>query len=97
KLHIDEFQEIGFSVGWRFPEETAVEEIDRVLAQFLDEVIDPNGLAFEGGGYLQWDGLICLQKVGRCNDEQRELIRQWLEKQQLQDIVVSELFDIWWG
>ncbi len=28
KMHIEEFQEVGFSVAWRFPEGTSVEQID---------------------------------------------------------------------
>ncbi|MFE8102566.1 YggL family protein [Brenneria goodwinii] len=96
KLHIDEFQELGFSVSWRFPEGTSVEDIDRTLDKFVDDVIEPNGLAFEGSGYLQWQGLVCLQKIGHCTDEHRLLIGHWLEGQSLADVNVSELFDIWW-
>ena len=29
KMHIDEFQELGFSVAWRFPEGTSEEQIDQ--------------------------------------------------------------------
>lgn len=31
KLHIEEFQEMGFSGAWRFTEGTAVEDIDNTL------------------------------------------------------------------
>ncbi|MFC3394566.1 YggL family protein [Brenneria rubrifaciens] len=96
KLHIDEFQELGFSVSWRFPEGTSVEEIDRTVDKFVDDVIEPNGLAFEGSGYLQWEGLICLQKIGHCTDEHRQLVNRWLEEQKLTDVKVSDVFDIWW-
>ncbi|ACS86798.1 YggL family protein [Musicola paradisiaca] len=96
KLHIDEFQELGFSVNFRFAEGTLVEDIDRVLDLLVTEVIEPNGLAFEGSGYLQWEGLVCQQKLGNCTDEHRSLVRGWLEDRQLQDVTVSELFDIWW-
>ncbi len=50
KLHIAEFQELGFSVKWRFPEGTAVETIDESLDKFIDGVIEPNKLAFDGSG-----------------------------------------------
>ncbi|QCR35065.1 YggL family protein [Nissabacter sp. SGAir0207] len=96
KLHIAEFQELGFSVKWAFPEGTPVDEIDRALDAFIDGVIEPNGLAFDGSGYLQWEGLVCLQKVGRCTDEHRQLVQAWLEQHKMQDVVVSDLFDIWW-
>lgn len=96
KMHIDEFQELGFSVAWRFAEGTAVEDIDSTLDAFIDEVIEPNGLAFDGSGYLQWEGLVCLQQIGHCTDAQRDLIKNWLEARQLNEVKVSALFDIWW-
>lgn len=96
KMHIDEFQELGFSVNWRFPEGTADTEIDAAVDALINEVIEPHGLAFDGSGYLQWEGLICLQRTGQCTDEHRELVRNWLITRQYDDVVVTELFDVWW-
>lgn len=48
KMHIDEFQELGFSVAWRFPEGTSEEQIDKTVDDFINEVIEPNKLAFDG-------------------------------------------------
>lgn len=96
KLHIDEFQELGFSVAWRFPDGTSEQQIDSVVDQFIEQVIDPNGLAFDGSGYLAWEGLICLQEIGKCTPEHQALVRNWLEAHQLTDIRTSDLFDIWW-
>ncbi|MBK0002509.1 YggL family protein [Erwinia sp. S43] len=96
KMHIDEFQELGFSVGFSFAEGTSGESIDSTVDALIEEVIEPNGLAFDGSGYLQWEGLICLQKIGKCTDEHRELVRNWLEARKLNDVKVTELFDVWW-
>jgi len=96
KMHIDEFQELGFSVAWTFPQGTSVEEIDAAVDAFINEVIEPNGLAFDGSGYLQWEGLVCLQKIGKCTNEHRELVRQWLETRNMGSVTVTELFDVWW-
>ncbi|MCC3747933.1 YggL family protein [Rouxiella badensis] len=96
KLHIEEFQELGFSVKWHFAEGTSVETIDEFLDAFIDGVIAPNKLAFDGSGYLVWEGLVCLQEIGRCTDEHRQLVKKWLEDHKMQDVEVSELFDIWW-
>ncbi|MFH8135489.1 YggL family protein [Pantoea osteomyelitidis] len=96
KLHIDEFQELGFSVAWRFPEGSNEQQIDATLEDFINQAIAPNGLAYDGSGYLQWEGLICLQKIGQCTDEHRELVRKWLEDRKLEDVKVTELFDVWW-
>lgn len=97
KLHIDEFQEFGFTVSFNFKEGTTVDAIDETLDDFIKEAIEPNGLAFDGGGYLNWEGIICLQKIGKCTEEHREIVIKWLEQRGLVDVKASELFDVWWG
>ncbi len=42
KMHIDEFQELGFSVAWRFPEGTSEEQVDKTVDDFINDVIEPN-------------------------------------------------------
>ena len=79
KMHIDEFQELGFSVAWRFPEGTSEEQIDKTVDDFINEVIEPNKLAFDGSGYLAWEGLICMQEIGKCTEEHQAIVRKWLE------------------
>ncbi|KAB8305363.1 DUF469 domain-containing protein [Erwinia endophytica] len=96
KMHIDEFQETGFSIGFAFPAGSSEEKIDSTVDALIAEVIEPNGLAFDGSGYLQWEGLICLQQTGKCTDEHREIVRKWLSDNQLENIQVTELFDVWW-
>ncbi|SNU37568.1 hypothetical protein KOSB73_40114 [Klebsiella grimontii] len=96
KMHIDEFQEVGFSVAWRFAEGTSEEQIDQTVNDLIEEVIEPNKLAFDGSGYLSWEGLICLQEIGKCTEEHQAIVRKWLEDRGLADVRTSELFDIWW-
>ena len=57
-----------------------------------NDVIEPNKLAFDGSGYLAWEGLICTQEVGKCTEEHQALVRKWLEDHKLEDVRVSELF-----
>lgn len=96
KMHIDEFQELGFSVAWRFPEGTTEEQIDKTVDDFINEVIAPNGLAFDGSGYLAWEGLVCKEQIGKCTEEDQAIVRKWLEEKQLEAIRLSDLFDVWW-
>jgi uncharacterized protein YggL (DUF469 family) len=42
-------------------------------------VIEPNKLAFDGSGYLSWEGLICMQEIGKCTEEHQAIVRKWLE------------------
>ena len=85
KMHIDEFQELGFSVAWRFPEGTSEEQIDKTVDDFINEVIEPNKLAFDGSGYLAWEGLICMQEIGKCTEEHQAIVRKWLEERKLDE------------
>ena len=96
KMRIDEFQEIGFTVEFDFKEGTSVEEIDQVIEQFIQEAIEPNGLVFAGNGYLNWEGIIALQKIGKATEDHRQLVQKWLEQKGLSNVKTSELFDIWW-
>jgi len=96
KMHIDEFQELGFSIAWRFPEGTSEEQIDKTVDDLISEVIAANKLAFDGSGYLAWEGLICMEQTGKCTPEHQQQVRQWLEARNLNDIRISDLFDVWW-
>lgn len=96
KLHLAEFQELGFLVNWQFADNTPIDQVDNMVDRFIEEVIRPNGLAYEGSGYLHWEGLVCLEKIGKCDESHRQLVKQWLENNGLQQIEISELFDIWW-
>ena len=96
KMHIEEFQEVGFSVAWRFSEGTSGEQVDQIVDDFINEVIEPNKLAFDGSGYLAWEGLICLQEIGKCTEEHQAIVRKWLEEHKLEEVRTSELFDVWW-
>jgi len=33
---------------------------------------------------------------GKCDESHRQLVQKWLEENKLQQIEISELFDIWW-
>ena len=96
KMHIDEFQEIGFSVKWRFPEGTTEEQIDQLVDKFISEAVEANGLIFGGSGFLAWEGLVCKPNIGHCTEEDQALARKWPEEHKFEEVSVSELFDIWW-
>ncbi|TGD37303.1 hypothetical protein C9F07_32140, partial [Salmonella enterica subsp. enterica serovar Poona] len=75
KMHIDEFQELGFSVAWRFPEGTSEEQIDKTVDDFINDVIETNTLEFDGIGDLAWDGLYCLTEIGVCHESHQAMVQ----------------------
>ena len=90
KLRVDEFQEMGFDISFNFPVGTAEETIDAVVDALIDEVIEPRKLAFAGSGHLA-------QQLGKCTDEDRSAVQTWLQGKGLEAVVVTELFDLWYG
>ncbi|NRA62766.1 MAG: YggL family protein [Psychrobium sp.] len=97
KLRVDEFQELGFEVCWKFPAGSDDAQIDAIVDSLISDVIEPNVLGFAGGGDLEWEGLVCTQKLGKCTDEHREAVKAFLESKKLEKIEVTPLFDLWWG
>lgn len=96
KMHIEEFQEMGFSVAWRFPEGTAVETIDSEVDAFIDEVIEPNKLAFDGSGYLAWEGLIVSKKSVNAPKSSRLPYANGWKTANSKRYASANFFDIWW-
>jgi uncharacterized protein YggL (DUF469 family) len=97
KMRVDEFQELGFDLAWKFADGTSNEQIDQFLDTLFSEVIEPNGLGFGGEGDLLWHGLICTQKLGKCTEEHRQLVESWFKGKQIDSIKVSPLYDVWWA
>ena len=97
KLRVDEFQELGFDVAWQLPEDFDDSAVDDFLTKFFSEVIDANGLGFGGEGDTLWHGLVCTQKLGKCTDEHRTAVENWLKENGATSVAVSALYDVWWA
>ncbi|MDO1871302.1 50S ribosome-binding protein YggL, partial [Escherichia coli] len=69
KMHSDECQEVGFAVAGRSPEGTAEEQIDKTVDDCMNEVIEANKRAWDGSGYLAWEGQNCMQEIGKWTEE----------------------------
>ena len=97
KLRVDEFQEFGFDVNWTFDESVSEEQIDTIVDQFIDQVIEPSQLGFHGGGHKQWEGIIATQFIGKCSEDDRTAVTEFWKGQTVSDVVISELYHIWWS
>lgn len=97
KLHVDEYQELGFDIAWKFEEGTSNQEIHDFIDKFFAQAIGANGLGFAGEGDLLWHGLICTQKSGKCTQEHINLVVDWLTKHGAKSVTPSALYDFWWG
>ncbi|MBO2636276.1 YggL family protein [Shewanella algae] len=97
KLRVDEFQELGFDVSWRFADSVSEEQIDPLVDRFIDEVIEPRGLGFHGGGHREWEGIIATQRIGKCTEDDRSAVKAFWDAQPISELEITELYDIWWS
>lgn len=97
KLRVEEYQELGFDIGFTLDEKSNDEQVDTFMNNFFTQFIEPQGLGFGGEGDTLWHGLVCTQKLGKCTEEHRTDIKKWLTDNGAKAVSVSELYDVWWA
>lgn len=95
KLHLDEFQELGFDVESTLKEPLADTAEFDLLVAFVEGVIEPRGLIYGGGLSC---GYVCKAGGGSATDEDRAAVREWLQaRAEVASVVVKELSDAWYA
>lgn len=93
KLHVGEFQELGFGFEVEFKTPATSELQELMIDCFLSEVIEPRLLAFGGwigGGFITCDGR------GSVLEDDREAIQNWLAaRPEIGEVRVGPLKDAW--
>jgi uncharacterized protein YggL (DUF469 family) len=99
KLHLGEFQELGFAVTAAFRHSLDAAQQDALIDAFLEECVEANGMMFGGGvgetlrGYLVAEGA-----RASATDAQRETVRAWLDaREEVESVKVDPLSDAWHG
>jgi uncharacterized protein YggL (DUF469 family) len=96
KLHISEFQELGFEISFTLPENLDEERLDIFFDQFIEEAIENNSLQFGGGWGKDIVGFVTADQRRSVTEEHRTLVRSWLAaKAIVSDIRIGELVDAW--
>lgn len=94
KLHLNEFQELGFDVDIKFKEEITPEQKDIFFERFLEECVEAN--KFMLGGTCE-SFFICKVK-GSCTEEDRILLDNYITKSpEVSEVDVYTLIDAWYG
>lgn len=92
KLHLGEFQELGF-----FYETTIKDGTDEhaFIDGLLSEAIEPNGLGF--GGWVG-GGAVSKQSRGSVSEEERHAVLDWLARRpEVLSLSATGLVDMWHG
>lgn len=93
KLHLGEFQELGFCIEAVLQQDLPDDAILDLWAVFIDEVIDPRQLIMGG---LFSEAYIAPYR-GTCTEADREAVRQWFEaRPEFSGVRVGSLEDNWY-
>ena len=93
KLRIDEFKELGFTIGAEIKSSITPEMEDSVVSAFLTEIVGPRSLVF--GGWIS-DGFITRLGRGSVTEADRAMILSWLVAQpEIEAARVGQLVDSW--
>ena len=95
KLHLDEFQELGFDVETELKAPLAGNDEETLLIAFIEGVIEPRGLIYGGGVTC---GYVCKAGGGSATEEDRAAVRDWLQaRAEFSAVTVRELSDAWYA
>ncbi len=95
KLHVDEFQQLGFEVSFRLRDDLQEGELASFWERFILEAIEANGLVFGGG---DTSGFITGSCGTTVNIGHRQLIDSWLKAQPIASgVSTGELVDAWYA
>ena len=95
KLHLEEFQELGFDVETSLKNALAGDAEEALLIAFIDELIEPRGLIYGGGVAC---GYVCKAGGGSASEEDRTAVREWLQaRSEFASVTVHELSDAWYS
>lgn len=92
KLHVGEFQELGFEVMFRLNAGLTTEQMGAFWDAFIGDAIEGNGLIYGGST----DGMACLRTRGSADESHREAVRAWLaSRPEVSEAGVGPLIDVW--
>lgn len=94
KLHLGEFQEMGFEFEAELEAPTQLEVQESLVDAFLSEVVEPRSLTF--GGWIT-GGFVTSYGPGSVSEQDREAIHEWLARRpELKNFHVGSLVDAWY-
>ena len=94
KLHLGEFQQLGFEVSITLKPDLGMDALDRFLDDFILDAIEKNDLAFGGGTD---SGFITTWNRGSTSETHRTIVEDWLSRrQEVVSVRLGPLVDAWY-
>jgi uncharacterized protein YggL (DUF469 family) len=98
KLHVREFQELGFEVRFRLTDHLSQDAFDAVVDAFISQAIEAHGLVCGGGGKnLEWTVFVTREGRGSATEAHRQAIETWLAASpEVNAVQIGPLVDAWY-
>ena len=98
KLHMGEFQELGFEVRFHVADNLSHEAFDTVVDAFISQAIEAQGLLCGGGGKNpEWNVFVTREGRGSVTEEHCQAIERWLAaRPEVKAVQLDPLVDAWY-
>ncbi len=97
KLHVGEFQEMGFEVRFTLARRLTEPELDGFWDAFID-AIEGKGLACGGAVGPRWDLFVVRAGRASATEEDRQAVMSWLgSHREVSEPYVGQLVDAWYS
>jgi uncharacterized protein YggL (DUF469 family) len=98
KLHVGEFQELGFEVRFQVADNLSYDAFDTVVDAFISQAIEAYGLLCGGGGTNpEWNAFVTRARRGGVTEEHRQAIERWLTaRPEVNAVQIGPLVDAWY-
>ena len=96
KLHLGEFREFGFEVGFRLSEDLDESGLDRFWDSFIGEAIEAWGLMCGGACGRVWDVFVTRPGRRSATEQDQRDVAGWLEQRpDVSGVQIGPLIDAW--
>jgi uncharacterized protein YggL (DUF469 family) len=97
KLHVGEFQELGFEVRFLVADNLSHDTFDALVDAFISQAIEAHGLLCGGGGKNpEWSVFVTREGRGSVTAEHRQTIERWLAaRPEVKIVQIGPLVDAW--
>jgi len=98
KLHVGEFQELGFEVRFQVADNLSHDAFDAVVDAFISQAIEAHGLLCGGGGKNPaWNVFVTREGRGSVTEAHRQAIERWLAaRPEVNAVQIGPLVDAWY-
>lgn len=98
KLHLGEFQVLGFEVNFTVHPQIDMDNIEAMFDDFISQAVEANHLRCGGGGGSHSFGFFVENSIGSATQADRQAVDRWLSsRDEIATHEVGMLVDAWYS